>query len=137
MRSMTLCAAGLLALSSCANPPTTAQVTAVATDVSTLDADIQAATSGKPLTAAQAAIVATDTAKLQSDVTALNAGSAGVTVASVLGDISTAVSDIGPFIPEIEALVSLAAPAPGAAVVPPTKIQADYARLQADAKTAK
>lgn len=134
MRFLPLCAAGLLVLTSCGNQPTTAQVTAVATDVSTLVADIQAATSGKPLTAAQAATVATDTAKLQTDVTALNAGSTGTTVASVLGDISTAINDIGPFVPEIEALVALAAPQNGTPFAQ-TKIQADYAKLKADARS--
>lgn len=133
---MILCTAGLLALSSCANTPTTVQVTAVATDVSTLVADIQAATSGKPLTTAQAATVATDTAKLQADVAALNAGSTGTTVASVLGDISTAIADIGPFVPEIEALVAMAAPQNGA-VIPATKMQMDYAKLRADAAVVK
>lgn len=136
MRHLILCTAGLFALTSCANTVTPAQVTAVATDVTTLVADIQSAASGQPLTVAQAETVATDTAKLQADVTALNAGSTGTTVASVLGDISTAIADIGQFIPEIEALVAMAAPQ-NAGAVPTTKVQMDYAKLRADAATVK
>lgn len=134
-RNVALAAAFGLTLTACAGTNvTTASVTAVAADVTTLVADIQADTSGQPLTTAELATISAATTKLQTDVTDLNAGTAGVTVASVLGDVATGISDIGQFLPEIAALASFAA-TPNAAPVPPVqqKMRADYAKLQVDA----
>jgi hypothetical protein len=130
--------ASLLAVTSCANSTITpAQVATVAADVTAIVTDIQAATAGKPLTQQQLATVASATSQLSTDVAALNAGTTGTTVATVLADVTKAAQLVGPFLPEIEALVALAAP-PGAA--PPTMAQAhamaDYARLKADARVA-
>jgi hypothetical protein len=140
-RSSRLAAAGLLALlagCSTGSTVTPAQVTAVSTDTIALIADIQAAATGTPLTAAQLAVISAQTSKLQADVTALNAGTTGTTAASILGDVTTAINDVSPFLPEIGALLALAAPAPGAASASylQTKALGDFARLRADAGAA-
>jgi hypothetical protein len=138
------------ALYACAGTGVTpATVSAVSGDVTVLIADIQAATNGAPVTSAQAAVISTELGKLQADVLALNAGGTTTTAASVLGDIATAIADIGPFVPLVEGLLAAATVAPSAnaamtanaAEAPQPyllhKMRADYAQLQADAGKAK
>jgi hypothetical protein len=119
----------LLLAASCATAPPANAVAAVASDTATLIADITAAANGQPLTAAELQVVAAQTGKLSADVAALNAGTAGISVASVLADVDDTITEVGPFLPTILALVSLAAPAPGA---PASKPMADYQQLKID-----
>jgi hypothetical protein len=120
-------------LAGCATPPTPAAVGAVASDVTALEADIQTAAAGKTLTQAQLATITGQLTMLQTDVTALNAGKAGVTVDSVLADVTTTADVLGPFLPEIAALVSLAGPKSGMTYSKPL---ADYSKLKADVAAA-
>jgi hypothetical protein len=112
---------------------TTAAALAVATDVTAIIGDINSAAAGKTLTEAQLATITADVTKLQNDVTALNAGSTTTTVTGVLADVTSVATDVGPFLPAIEAMISMAAPAPGGVPHPVSKAQIDYIKLQVDA----
>jgi hypothetical protein len=126
----------LLFATSCATAPSAPAINAVAADTATLIVDIEDQAQGQPLTIAQLQTVAAATSQLSTDVAALNAGTAGVTVSSVLTDVTSSISEVGEFLPSILALISLAAPAPGAAPTANSKAMFDYQKLKADVAAA-
>jgi hypothetical protein len=127
----------LLLATSCATTPSAPAVNAVAADTATLIADIETAAQGQPLTSAQLKIIAGATAQLSTDVANLNTGTSGTTASSVLADVTTAVADVGQFLPSILALVSLAAPAPGTTTpAVASKALFDYQKLKSDVAAA-
>jgi hypothetical protein len=138
MKRLLPLALGLLVVS-CANSPTTAQTQAVANDLVALQADITADVAGKTLTPAQAQTLASALTLMSTDVANLNVGNTGTTASTVLADMSTVITELSPFLPEIAALATLASPEASAGITPtpkvtvPPKMLADYQKLHADA----
>jgi hypothetical protein len=129
----------LVSLAGCSTTSTVtpSTATAVAGDLAMLVSDIQADVASKTLTAAQVATINTEVTQLQTDVSALNLGTPGVTANSALTDFMTAVSVIGEWLPEIEALVAIAGTPTGHASTPlALKAQADFASLKRDVAAA-
>jgi len=114
-------------LASCASTTSTAPIIA---DVNAIITDFNNAAAGVTLTSTQGSTLTTEITLLQTDLTAFSSGTTGTTVDSIMSDVTTAVSEIGTFLPLIETVLAVAGPQ-GATTTPP-KVVIDYNKLKTD-----